>query len=121
MAQGLTFVFFIDCVEQMVLDMDIKDAISPTLRVIVNQFDENNRRLSDFQFHGQKSAEEFDAAIDCEVGAESDEDQENFPSWPYEHDDQTFVAELGSNDVDPNFSSYPQVLYLLVLKCPCLS
>ncbi|CAJ2660276.1 unnamed protein product [Trifolium pratense] len=97
-----------DCVEQMVMDMDIKDAISPTLRVIVNQFDENNRRPSDFQFHGQNSAEEFDAAIDCEGGAESEEDHENFPSWPYEHDNQTFVAELGSNDVDPNFSSYPQ-------------
>ncbi|WJX73821.1 hypothetical protein P8452_57558 [Trifolium repens] len=108
MSDVIDLSFARDCVEQMVLDMDIKDAISPTLRVIVNQFDENNRRPSDFQFHGQKSAEEFDAAIDCEVGAESDEDQENFPSWPYEHDDQTFVAELGSNDVDPNFSSYPQ-------------
>ncbi|GAU17138.1 hypothetical protein TSUD_106370 [Trifolium subterraneum] len=97
-----------DCVEQMVLNMHIKDAISPTLGVIVNQFNENSRRPSDFQFHGQKSAEEFDAAIDCEVGAESEEDHENFPSWPYEHDNQTFVAELGSNDVDPKFSSYPQ-------------
>lgn len=100
-------VFFIDCVEQMVLNMHIKDEISPTLRGIVNQFDENNRRPSDFQFYGQKATEEFDAGIDCEVGAKGDGDCQ---SWTYENDNQTFVVELGSNDVDPNFTSYPQVL-----------
>ncbi|XP_012572622.1 condensin complex subunit 2-like isoform X1 [Cicer arietinum] len=92
-----------DCVEQMVLDMHIKDEISPTLRLIVNQFDENSRRPSDFQLYGQKSAEEFDGAIDCEVRTEIED--ENFSTWPCDHDSHT---SLGSNDADPKFSSYPQ-------------
>ncbi|CAK8535492.1 unnamed protein product [Lathyrus sativus] len=96
-----------DCIEQMLLDIHIKDEISPTLKLIVNQFDENNRRPSDFQCYGHKSAEEVDAAINCEVEAEI-ENHETFPTWPYEHDNQTFVAEVGSNDADPKFSSYPQ-------------
>jgi len=94
----------------MLSDMQIKEEISPTLRVIVNQLDETDRRPFDFQSNGQKSSEEFDAAIDCEVGAEM-EDYENFPTGPYEHDNQTFVDEMGSNDADPNVPSYPQVLY----------
>ncbi|CAI8592795.1 unnamed protein product [Vicia faba] len=96
-----------DCIAQMMLDIHIKDGISPTLRLIVNQFDENNRRPSDFQCFGPKSAEEVDAAADCELEAET-EDYETFPTWPHEHDSQTFVAEVGSNDADPMFSSYPQ-------------
>ncbi|XP_058773651.1 condensin complex subunit 2-like [Vicia villosa] len=96
-----------DCIEQMMLDVRIKDEISPTLRQIVNQFDENNRRPSDFQCFGHKSAEEVDAATDYEVEAET-EDYETFPTWPYEHNNQSFAAEVGSNDAEPMFSSYPQ-------------
>ncbi|XP_058773650.1 condensin complex subunit 2-like [Vicia villosa] len=96
-----------DCIQQMMLDVRTKDEISPTLGMIVNRFDENNKRPSDFQCFGHKSAEEVDAAIDCEVEAET-EDYETFPTWPDEHDNQTFVAEAGSNDADPRFSSYPQ-------------
>lgn len=102
-------VFFIDCIEEMLLNMRMKDEISPTLRVIVNQFDENNRRPSDFEFSGQKSAEEFGVDIDCSIAAERGE-YENFPSWCNDRDNQTFVAEQGSNDAEPSFSSYPQVL-----------
>jgi len=91
------------------------EEISPTLRVIVNQLDENDRRSFDFQSNGQKSSEEFDAAIDCEVWAET-EDHENFPTGPYKHDNQTFVAEMGSNDADPNVPSYSQVLYCVSPK-----
>ncbi|KAI5412606.1 hypothetical protein KIW84_057315 [Lathyrus oleraceus] len=96
-----------DCIEQMLLDMHIKDEISPTLKLIVDQFDENNRRPSDFQCFGHESAEEVDAAINCEVEAQT-EDYETFPTWTNEHGNQTFVAEVGSNDADPKFSSYPQ-------------
>ncbi|KAJ1400043.1 Condensin complex subunit 2/barren [Sesbania bispinosa] len=95
-----------DCIEQMVLNMQMRDEISPTLRVIVNQFDENNRRPSDFQCPGQKSAEEFDVAIECDIGSERE--YENCPPWSDDHDNQTFVAELGYNDADPSFQSYPQ-------------
>lgn len=93
----------------MVLNMRVKDEISPTLRVIVNQFDENSRRPSDFQFPDMNSSEEFDAAIDCEIGGERDE-YENFRPWSDNLDDQQFVAEPGPSDAYPSFPSYPQVL-----------
>ncbi|XP_068500234.1 condensin complex subunit 2-like isoform X2 [Phaseolus vulgaris] len=94
-----------DCVEQMILNMHTKDVISPTLRMIVNQFDENNRRPFDFQSSGEKSAEEFDAAIDCKV-VNGKEEYENCSSWSYGHDTQTFAAEGGFSDADPSFPSY---------------
>nr|KYP43613.1 Condensin complex subunit 2 [Cajanus cajan] len=96
-----------DCVEQMLLNMHTKDEISPTLRLIVNQFEENNRRPSDFQFSGQKSAEEFNSAIDCELATEK-EKYENCPSLSDDHASQTFIAECGSDDADPSFHSFHQ-------------
>ncbi|XP_014490406.1 condensin complex subunit 2 [Vigna radiata var. radiata] len=94
-----------DCVEQMILNMHTKDVISPTLRIIVNQFDENDGRPFDFQSSGEKSAEEFDAAIDCQL-ANGKEGYENFSSWSYDHDSQTFAAEWGFGDADTSFPSY---------------
>ncbi|XP_054812792.1 condensin complex subunit 2 isoform X1 [Prosopis cineraria] len=95
-----------ECVEQMVLNMRMKDEISPTLRTIVNQFDEDNRRPSDFQFSHQKAAEEFDGANDCEIEIEREEYGNCMP-WIDDHDDQT-VDDLGSNDVNASFPSYAQ-------------
>ncbi|KAH1143929.1 hypothetical protein GYH30_034246 [Glycine max] len=95
-----------DCVEQMILDIHTKGEISPTLRVIVNQFDENNKRPSDFQSSTEKSGEEFDAAIDSELATEKE--YENFPSWSNDHDSEAFPAEWGSDDADPTFPSYHQ-------------
>lgn len=110
MDQGLSYLYScIDCVEQMILNMHTKDVISPTLRMIVNQFDENNRRPFDFQSSGEKSAEEFDAAIDCKV-VNGKEEYENCSSWSYGHDTQTFAAEGGFSDADPSFPSYHEVL-----------
>ncbi|KAJ1393808.1 Condensin complex subunit 2/barren [Sesbania bispinosa] len=94
-----------DCIEQMVLNMRVKDEISPTLRTIVNQFDEDNRRPTDFQL--QNSTEELHADFNCENGADREE-YENCTTWNDDHDDQTVVADLDSNVADPSFPSYPQ-------------
>ncbi|XP_057455862.1 condensin complex subunit 2 [Lotus japonicus] len=99
--------FLRDCIEQMLLDIHVKDEISPTLSIIVNQFDEKNRRPTDFQLHGQNSAEEFDADVNCENGADREE-YENCTTWNDDHDDHVDMADLGSNDADPSFPNYPQ-------------
>ncbi|XP_027348230.1 condensin complex subunit 2 [Abrus precatorius] len=96
-----------DCIEQMVLDLRVKDEISPTLRTIVNQFDESNRRPTDFQLHDQNSAADLDPAFNGEKGFDKEE-YENCTSWSDDHDDQTVVADLDCNDEDPSFPSYPQ-------------
>lgn len=102
-------IFSIDCVEQMVVNMRMKDEISPTLRTIVNQFDENNQRPTGFEFHHQNSVEELDVAFGCEIEADREE-YENCTTWSDDHDNQTFIADLGPNDADPSFRSYPQVI-----------
>jgi condensin complex subunit 2 len=107
-------IFFVDCVEEIVLEMRVKDEISPTLRTIVNQFDENNKRPTGFQLPGQNSAEELDADFNCENGA-AGEEYDNGANWSDDHDDQPVIADLGSNDVDPSFPSYPQVCRVLTI------
>ncbi|KAG5021042.1 hypothetical protein JHK87_016897 [Glycine soja] len=99
--------FLKDCIDQMVLDMRVKDEISPSLRTIVNQFDESNRRPTDIQLQGPSSAEDLDNADNNENGFDREE-YENCMAWSDDHDDQTVVADLDYNDADPSFSSYPQ-------------
>ncbi|KAL2328378.1 hypothetical protein Fmac_021805 [Flemingia macrophylla] len=100
--------FVRDCIEQMVLDMRVKDEISPTLRTIVNQFDENNRRPTDILLHSQNSAEDHDADFNDVNGFDQDDHDENCTAWGDDHDDQTVVPYLDCNDADPSFPSYPQ-------------
>lgn len=97
----------------MVMNMRMKDEISPTLRIIVNQFDENNRRPSDFQFSRQKAPEDFGEANDCEIEIDREE-HGNCTSWVDDHDDQT-VDDLGSNDANASFPSYAQVGWFVCL------
>ncbi|KAG4980039.1 hypothetical protein JHK84_033615 [Glycine max] len=97
----------VDCIDQMVLDMRVKDEISPSLRTIVNQFDESNRRPADIQLQGQNSAEDLDNADNNENGFYREE-YENCMAWSDDRDDQTVVADPGYNDADPSFPSYPQ-------------
>lgn len=91
----------------MALNMRMKDEISPTLRTIVNQFDENNRRPSDFQFSRQNAAEEFGEVNDCEDEIDREEYGNN-TSWIDDHVDQS-VDDLGSSDANASFPSYAQV------------
>lgn len=100
--------FVRDCIEQIVLDMRVKDEISPTLRTIVNLFDESNKRPTDVQLHGQNSAEDLDSAFDNENSFDHDDHDDNCMGWGDDHDDQTVVADLGCDDADPSFPSYPQ-------------
>lgn len=104
--------FCIDCIEQIMLDMRVKDEISPTLRTIVNLFDESNKRPTDVQLHGQNSAEDLDSAFDNENSFDHDDHDDNCMGWGDDHDDQTVVADLGCDDADPSFPCYPQVLFL---------
>lgn len=91
------------------LDMRVKDEISPTLRTIVNLFDESNRRPTDVQLHDKNSAEDLDTSFNNESGFDREE-YENSNAWSDDHDDQTVVADGGYiADADPSFPNYPQV------------
>ncbi|KAA8526530.1 hypothetical protein F0562_008267 [Nyssa sinensis] len=92
-----------ESIEQMVLNMPVKDEISPTLRDIVNQFDEDNRRPSDTFTSGQKSAEQVYEAYND--NAELDGDAfENCGT--FDHDDQTSAIGEDFYGGDPNLPSH---------------
>lgn len=90
--------------QQMMLNMRLKDEISPTLRNIVNQFDEDNRRPTGTYSSGQKLAEQADASDSKE--AELDvEAFENQGAWAFDQDDNTSVVDGDLNDTDHIFST----------------
>lgn len=94
-----------ECSEEMVLDMSKKFEISPSLREIVNHFDDDNKRPPDTFSSGTKQAEPVDEPYD--TGAEFNADTfENQGTWNVDHDDQTNVSDQGTYGGDPIISSH---------------
>ncbi|XP_065876406.1 condensin complex subunit 2 [Euphorbia lathyris] len=91
-----------ECIEEMVLKMQEKNEISPTLQSIVNQFDEDNRRPVDTFPSLQKScqqAEKKDETYDEHVDFNGNA-FENSETWTNEHDEQRSVVDDNPNDAD---------------------
>lgn len=91
----------------MVLNVQMKEEISPSLRNIVNQFDEDNRRLSDIFSLVQKSVDNIDGAYDNENDYD-DGASENCGTYAFDHDDQPNIIEE-NHTVEPTFASYNEV------------
>ncbi|CAH2059784.1 unnamed protein product [Thlaspi arvense] len=94
-----------ECVEKMVINMRQKDEIVPSLRSIINQFDEENQRPSDTFSCGQKTTESFDISHGNE--ADDDEGYDNFGT-SYDYEGQSGAAEenFGLNDPEPAYSNF---------------
>ncbi|GLT94088.1 hypothetical protein SLE2022_118480 [Rubroshorea leprosula] len=93
-------------VEKMVLNMQAKDGISPTLGNIISQFDEDNRRPPDTFSYGQKSTAEVDTANN-----EFDNSNDTFDyceTYAFDHDDQPSVIDEDFNVADPTFTSFTE-------------
>ncbi|KAG7568610.1 Condensin complex subunit 2/barren [Arabidopsis thaliana x Arabidopsis arenosa] len=97
-----------ECVEQMVLNMRKKDEIVPSLRAIINQFDEENQRPSDTFSCGQQTTESFDISHNNEASyADDDEGYENFgTSFDYEGQSGEVDENFGLNDAEPTYSNF---------------
>ncbi|KAG7638244.1 Condensin complex subunit 2 [Arabidopsis thaliana] len=97
-----------DCVEQMVLNMRKKDEIVPSLRAIINQFDEANQRPSDTFSCGQQTTESFDISHANDASyADDDEGYENFgTSFDYEGQSGDVDENFGPNDAEPTYSNF---------------
>ncbi|KAH7844805.1 hypothetical protein Vadar_031850 [Vaccinium darrowii] len=96
-------------IEHMVLNMRTKDEITPTLRDIVDQFDENSRRPSDTFSSGQNSAEQVREGYSNSNGAEFDGDEfDNCGTWGFDHDDQASVIGEDCYGGDPTLPSHYQ-------------
>ncbi|XP_010556994.1 PREDICTED: condensin complex subunit 2-like isoform X2 [Tarenaya hassleriana] len=89
-------------VQQMVLNMRMKDEISPSLWTIINQFDDEAFSC------GQKLSEPVDVSQNKTSYAADDEAYENFEFYSFDHEDQPSIAEenLDFNDAEPTHSNY---------------
>ncbi|KAH0930199.1 hypothetical protein HID58_015926 [Brassica napus] len=97
-------------VEKMVLNMRQKNEIVPSLRAIINQFDEENQRPSDTFSCGQKRTESFDISHGNEASyADDDDGYDNFGA-SFDYDGQAGAAEenFGHNDAEPAYSNFPE-------------
>ncbi|XP_010543005.1 PREDICTED: condensin complex subunit 2 isoform X2 [Tarenaya hassleriana] len=95
-------------VQQMVLNMRVKDEISPSLQTIISQFDEENQRPLDTFSCGQKLTEPVDASQSVTGYVDDDEAYENFETYSYDHEGYPSTVEehLGVNDAEPTYSNY---------------
>lgn len=87
-----------------------KNEISPTLKKILCQFEENNQRSSqDFNI-GQNSDLKMDGFDDKEV--EWDISSGNYDTWTIDHDDDVGVDHENRSFGDPTFQSHHEVLVM---------
>ncbi|KAL1818079.1 hypothetical protein ACET3Z_020653 [Daucus carota] len=97
-----------ECKEEMVANMLNKFEISPSLREIVNHFDDDNKRPPNTFSFETKQAEEIDEPYDN--GAEFNADTfGNGGTWDDDLEDQTNVADDGTFGGDPVISSQHEV------------
>ncbi|KAK6259484.1 Condensin complex subunit 2/barren - like 1 [Theobroma cacao] len=93
-------------IEHMVLNMRAKDEISPTLKNIVNQFTEGNRRPLE-NFCSQRSTDQADT-----INNETEFDgvaYESFETDALDHDDQSGFVDDEYNGAEPTFMGYQEV------------
>ncbi|KAL9262018.1 Condensin complex subunit 2-like protein [Drosera capensis] len=101
-----------DYVEQMVLDVRKKDEISPTLRTIVNQFDDDNRRPEVHQFSGLNQKKKRPTGQADPMGYDHDDSgwdpSDDCGAWNIEHDDRTSTAAEETSGANESFLEHPK-------------
>lgn len=99
----------------MVLNMPKKVEISPSLRDIVNHFDDDYRRPSDTFYSETKPAEQIGeySNNDTEFGGDT---FDNGGTWDFDHDDQTSVVDEGTCVGEQILPSHYEVLDILLMK-----
>ena len=120
-------VLFVTClfsfagnIEQMMRYMPVKNDISPTLRDILSQFDEDNRRPSDFFPAAQQAMvqEDIDDYHHSEVEGNAFDD---CGSWSYDHNEHASFDHDDPGDsftsTDGNFPSFTEVCILHCILC----
>lgn len=98
-------IFFVESIEQMVVNMRATNEISPTLKEIIFQFDKDNQRPSQTFNVGQQS----DATADAYDANEVDFDSNLFgnnDAWTSDHEAETSSFNQSSSFGDPSFQSH---------------
>lgn len=97
-------------------NMRVKDEISPTLRNIVNLFDEDNKRPSDYCSSAPKAAEEanMDYDVDDRFDGDDFDNFDNFGTANYDNDNQTSMVDDGPGGGDAGFPTYNEVIFKII-------
>ncbi|XP_062169830.1 condensin complex subunit 2-like isoform X2 [Alnus glutinosa] len=90
-----------ETIEQMVINMRATNEISPTLKEIVLQFDNDNQRPSQTFNVGQQPDVIADAYDDKEVECDSNSFGNN-DEWTFDHDGETSFVNQSSSSGDPH-------------------
>ncbi|KAK4576038.1 hypothetical protein RGQ29_026837 [Quercus rubra] len=96
-----------ESIEQMVVNMRATNEISPTLKEIISQFDNDNQRPSQTFNVGQQS----DATADAYDANEVDFDSNLFgnnDAWTFDHEAETSSVNQSSSFGDPSFQSHEE-------------
>lgn len=111
---------FADIIEQMMTRVPVKNDISPTLRDIVNQFDEDNRRPSDAIPMAQQPIVQEDAD-DYEHSEVEGNTFDDCQSWNVDHNDDGCFGHDDPTDsftsTDAYSSSHPDVSIINCMPC----
>ncbi|RZC80402.1 hypothetical protein C5167_042984 [Papaver somniferum] len=89
----------------MAINMSTSSEISPSLRIIINQFDETNQRPSDTFSAGLETTEQSDTFADNQADMMM---HVHCEGWSFDHDDQASVIDENSNNMDQNFPSHQE-------------
>ncbi|KAF9610382.1 hypothetical protein IFM89_022137 [Coptis chinensis] len=110
-----------DYIEQMVINVRAKDEISPTLRSIINQFDEDNRRPLNTFCIDQRERGQDDAANQNHANSDGNADAfDNFGDSGLDQDDQSSVVDESSNYGEPVFPNHQEAWALVQTEMPGL-
>lgn len=90
--------------DMMALNMQMKDEISPTLRYLVNQFDED--RPTDTFSSGDKTEDHAETVYDHEAEVEGDDAFEHCGPWTVDQDDHTSLLNEDIYAPDSNFQCH---------------
>lgn len=92
----------------MVVNMRIKDEISPSLRNIVERFDENNQRPLDTFSSVHRSEEQVNSVYN-EAELDDGDAFDNWNTLNFDHDDRTSFVDEDSFGADPGFPASHEV------------
>ncbi|VFQ89464.1 unnamed protein product [Cuscuta campestris] len=102
--------FVKDCLEDMIYNMPKKDEISPSLRHMIHQFDEDAGRLSEEYVSAQYSLDQDFDTFD-RVPEVDDDAYNNYGAWGMDNDDDddgTSVADQAAYAVDQSESGHQE-------------
>ncbi|KAL7086692.1 hypothetical protein ACP275_13G016400 [Erythranthe tilingii] len=96
--------FASECIEQMVANMLNESEISPSLRDIVNQFDNDDQRPSESYSSDQSYSGQVNESTEMNVELDGDSFG-NTGTWDFDNDDQSSVVDDGTYDQDTSFQN----------------